>query len=72
MMNETQALNEAVLLLARKARRLDGFDQLWAKLPDGAKEALLKAESAADRSRDYRGVPAAEDWPTDFVEDGEE
>jgi hypothetical protein len=52
--SEDEAINEAVLLFTRKMRRLHNveFADIWAKLPDGAKEALGLAERRADAKRD--------------------
>lgn len=51
---DTQATDEAVLLLTRKLMRLhrDAYADVWAKLPDGAKRAILAAEARADVLRD--------------------
>jgi hypothetical protein len=65
-MNETEALAEAVLLLTRKMRRLhpDAFSDVWAKLPDGAKDALTLADNRADRLRDVHGARSIT-WPVE-------
>jgi hypothetical protein len=62
-MTETQATNEAVLLLTRKLRRMDRatYNRVFAALPDGAKTALNLAEMEAEKLRDREGGPAA--WP---------
>lgn len=51
---EAQATDEAMLLFIRKMRRLqpEAFAAIWAKLPDGAKEAISASERRADRVRD--------------------
>jgi hypothetical protein len=57
-MTETQATDEALLLLVRKMRRIhpDAFREVWAKLPDGAQTALLIAETRADTHREQVGI----------------
>jgi hypothetical protein len=72
-MTEAQATDEAVLLFTRKMRRLhpDAFADIWAKLPDGAKTAVVAAENRADRLRDQEGNSLA--YPVDEdPEDDEE
>lgn len=51
---DSQATDEAVLLLTRKLRRLhrEAFADLTARLPEGAREALSAAERRADVLRD--------------------
>ncbi len=51
---ETEATDEALLLITRKMRRMypEAFAAVWAKLPDGAKDALLLSEVRADSLRD--------------------
>jgi hypothetical protein len=63
----SQATDEALLLFIRKVRRLHpaAFGDVWAKLPDGAKQALAAAEMRADVLRDTnRGLTWQPD-PTD-------
>lgn len=74
-MSDTQALDEAVLYLIRKAHRAmktddifnpdSAFNALWAQLPDGAKAALLAAERRADVHRDTVASPRDLVWPAD-------
>ena len=49
-LTEAQALNEAVLLITRKMNRLAPaeYTKILNQLPQGAREALEKAERAAD------------------------
>lgn len=67
---EAEALDEAVLRITRRLRRLhpEAFEGLWAALPDGAKDALLMAEVRADKIRD-RGP---KEWPAAPTEDDEQ
>jgi hypothetical protein len=55
---EAQATDEAMLLLTRKLRRQEraAFDKIWAQLPDGAKDAIFRAEARADQVRDAGGL----------------
>jgi hypothetical protein len=50
---ENEATDEAVLLFTRKMRRLHpgAFADIWQRLPDGAKDALLTSERRADQTR---------------------
>jgi hypothetical protein len=50
---DTQATDEALLLLIRKLRRLHpaAFTDVMGKLPEGAREALNTADIRADRQR---------------------
>lgn len=52
---DTQATDEAVLLLTRKLRRLhpEAFADLMSKLPEGAREALDAADLRAETLRAY-------------------
>jgi hypothetical protein len=52
---DTQATDEALLLLTRKLRRLHpaAFADIMGKLPEGAREALNTAEMRADTLRSY-------------------
>ena len=65
-MTQTEATDEALLLITRKMRRLhpEAFRDVWAKLPDGAKDALILAENRADVLRDKGPVA----WPVDDEE----
>ena len=68
---EAQATDEAMLLITRKMRRLypEAFTAVWAKLPDGAKDAIYASELRADRVRDAGGLS----WKPEADEDlGEE
>lgn len=58
-MTDSQATDEAVLLLTRKLRRLhpEAYAAIWGKLPEGAQRALLTAEMRADLLRDKGGLP---------------
>ncbi len=51
---DTEATDEALLLFTRKMRRMhpEAFAAVWAKLPDGAKDAILFSEVRADTLRD--------------------
>jgi hypothetical protein len=48
-----QALDEAVLLLIRKTRRLapEAFGKIWRELPEGARDMISDTENRADRQR---------------------
>lgn len=51
---ETEATDEAMLLLFRKVRRTaspDAFEKIWTALPEGARRAIYAAESRADLVR---------------------
>lgn len=77
-MTETQATNEALLLVTRKLRRLhpEAYADIMGRIPEGARWALQMAENAADRHRNANGgaaglvYPMPEDIEED--EDGEE
>lgn len=60
-LTETQATEEALLLICRKLRRMapDAFTTAWSQLPDGAKLALNAAEARADDLRLHYTVT----WP---------
>lgn len=51
---ESQATDEAFLLFTRKMRRLhpEAFADIWKRIPDGAKYAILASEHRADALRD--------------------
>lgn len=53
-MDDTEATDEAVLLLTRKLRRLHpaAYADIMSKLPAGARDALNLADVRADRLRD--------------------
>lgn len=53
-MTDAEATDEAMLLFTRKMRRLHtrAFDDVWARLPEGAKRAIYAAERRADVLRD--------------------
>lgn len=53
LMTEAEAVEEALLLITRKMRRMapEAFDRAWGQLPDPAKNALVMAEARADRLR---------------------
>lgn len=70
-MTEAQATDEALLRYMRKMMRMapEAHAAVWAKLPDGAKRALMAGEVRADVLRDSH-KPTAEgltelDWPSD-------
>lgn len=67
---EAQATDEAVLLFVRKMRRMhpDAFADVWAKLPDGAKEAIGATERRADKERDANGI-SPDRWAVDLDDD---
>lgn len=73
-MTETEATNEALLLMIRKARRLhpEAFADILSRLPEGAKVALEKAERAADTLRDSKGGAASLDYPAEPEDEDEE
>lgn len=70
---DQQATDEAVLLLVRKLRRLHPaeYSNLMAKLPQGARDALMLADQRADKiracdkrqgvTRQYRDIWALEE-----------
>lgn len=66
-MTETQATDEAVLLFTRKLRRLHpaAFQDIWHRLPDGAKCAIYAAERRADQLRDAAGGADRLEYPVD-------
>jgi hypothetical protein len=66
-MTEAQATDEAVLLFTRKLRRLHtaAFQDIWRRLPDGAKEAIYAAERRADQLRDATGGADRLGYPVD-------
>lgn len=69
-MTSEQATNEALLRMVRKLRRLhqEAYIDVMSQLPREAREALRKAELAADVLRDTRPATieglAGLDWPT--------
>jgi hypothetical protein len=74
-----QALDEAVLLIIRKLGRFhsEAYAAVLKKLPDGAREALARAEIRADIQRDAderAGIAiGSRGWPTDLeLDDSEE
>ncbi len=71
VMTDEQATDEAVLLFTRKLRRLhpDAFADVWARLPDGARRALERAERRADLLRDVGGVAVLQYPPDDLDDD---
>lgn len=62
-MTDQEATDEAVLLLTRKLRRLhpEAYADLWAKLPEGARRALQRADIRADVRRDTKDPV----WPVE-------
>jgi hypothetical protein len=68
---EAQATDEAMLLITRRMRRLypEAFAAVWAKLPDGAKDAIMFAEGRADRVRDVGGKTWHPQMEEDFGEE---
>jgi hypothetical protein len=63
-MTDTEATDEAVLLLVRKLRRLEpeAFSTIWGKLPEGARLALTRADIRADVYRDHHPETV---WPVE-------
>ena len=70
-MTEQEATDEALLLFTRKVRRLhsEAFAEVWAMLPDGAKEALGMAEARADLLRDRAGIKNLAYPPVEFEDE---
>lgn len=58
---QAEATDEALLLITRKMRRMfpTEFAAAWVKLPNGAKDAIGRAEARADVVRDRGGKV----WP---------
>jgi hypothetical protein len=71
-MTEQEATDEALLLLVRKMLRLhaDAFHDIWNRIPDGAKDALLATERRADRVRDAHGARNLQYPVADEPDDG--
>lgn len=69
---EAQATDEAVLLLVRKMRRMhpDAFADVWAKISEGAREAIGATERRADTERDANGI-SPDRWPIEPADDDE-
>lgn len=71
-MTDTEAEEEAFRLFFRKASRLmpaELFNEIWAKLPDGAGDALHRVDLRADNRRfiEHKGEALA--WPVRDLDD---